>query len=54
MKPEWTTEAIITHFTLQSEKQAWLAINDPRVHFTSEPRLHIWYKTPAKEFFHKN
>jgi len=32
MKPEWTTEAIITHFTLQSEEQAWLGINDPHNH----------------------
>ena len=32
MKLEWTTEAIITHFTLQSEEQAWLGSSDPHNH----------------------
>lgn len=32
MKPEWTTEAIITHFTLQSEERAWLGSNERHNH----------------------
>jgi len=32
MKRDWTTEAIITHFTLQSEEQAWLGMNEPHNH----------------------
>jgi len=32
MKPEWTTETIIAHFTLQSEERAWLGNNEAHNH----------------------
>ncbi|RMG76285.1 MAG: Tn3 family transposase [Chloroflexi bacterium] len=32
MKPDWTTETIITHFTLQSEERAWLGSNEAHNH----------------------
>lgn len=32
MKPEWTTEVIITYFTLQSEEKVWLGSNEGHNH----------------------
>ena len=32
MKVKWTTEEIITHFTLSSEEHAWLGSSDPHNH----------------------